>query len=164
MRSNRRREMEAVLKTSFYAKSIANLKSHSLIWVTVYAWSAKNWQRLLTWWTRKFYLRSDGLAAYYYTCMKKQMRNIGKWNHIEHYLISRYSKFSQERFTMPNEKSSPGARTLLSNLLFMMKRFSMVQTGMIGNVLLALGLPIIPLINKNLRYKNKAKVLIYLIC
>ena len=110
------------------AKSIANLKSHSLIWVTVYAWSAKNWQRLLTWWTRKFYLRSDGLAAYYYyTCMKKQMRNIGKWNHIEHYLISRYSKFSQERFTMPNEKSSPGARTILSNLLFMMKRFSMVQ-------------------------------------
>ena len=110
MRSNISRVMGAWRQ--FYAKSIANLKSHSLSWVTVYAWSAKNWQRrLLTWWTRKFYLRSDGLAAYYYTCMKKQMRNIGKWNHIEHYLISRYSKFSQERFTMPNEKSSPGART-----------------------------------------------------
>ena len=29
--------------------------------------------------------------------------------------------------------------------------------GMIGNVLLALGLPIIPLINKNLNYKQKSQ-------
>ena len=30
-------------------------------------------------------------------------------------------------------------------------------TGMIGNVLLAFGLPIIPLINKNLSYKQKSQ-------
>ena len=31
------------------------------------------------------------------------------------------------------------------------------KPGMIGNVLLALGLPIIPLINKNLSYKQKSQ-------
>ena len=34
---------------------------------------------------------------------------------------------------------------------------SHLKPGMIGNVLLALGLPIIPLINKNLSYKQKSQ-------